>query len=334
MNAKTLFEYLGEARHFVAALASVAPLIAGAADAPKQTPAQLVEALHSAFGAHHVRAVHSKGVILEGRFAPAPEARALSSAALFAERLIPVTVRFSDFTGLPDIPDNIGDASPRGLAIKFHLPGGQESDVVTHSFNGFPVATSDEFAQLMRTIGASGPDAAKPTALDRFLGEHPIAKTFLTTQKPPPVSYGTLSYFGVNAFAFVDAQNKRSFVRYRFVPKAGEQLLDAASLKSKGPNYLSEEIATRVVSAPVQFDWFAQVSAPGDVIDNPSVAWPESRRLVKLGTLTIERVAPEQTKTDKALLFLPARVPAGIEVADPMVAVRSAAYPISFGERQ
>ena len=105
-------------------------------------------------------------------------------------------------------------------------------------------------------------------------------------------------------------------------------------MKSKGPNYLSEEIATRVARAPIQFDWYAQVAAAGDVIDNPSVAWPESRRLVKLGTISIERIAAEQGKTDKALLFLPARLPSGIEVADPMVAVRSAAYPISFGGRQ
>ena len=37
---------------------------------------------------------------------------------------------------------------------------------------------------------------------------------------------------------------------------------------------------------------------------------------------------------DKALIFLPGSVPGGIEAADPMIALRNAAYPISFGERQ
>jgi catalase len=339
MNAKTLRPQRPDgawrlALALVFALASASPTIASAAEGTNESPAQQVAALRSAFGTHHARAVHAKGIILEGSFTPAPEARALSDSVLFTGGAIPVTFRFSDFTGIPDIPDTVADANPRGFAVKFRFADSREADIVTHSFNGFPTATSDEFAQLLRAIGASGPEATKPTALDRFLESHPIAKTFLTTQKPAPVSYGTLSYFGVNAFGFIDAKKQRSFVRYRFVPTAGEQLLDAASLKSKGPNYLSEEIAVRVARAPIQYDWYAQVAAAGDLIDNPSIAWPESRRLVKLGTLSIERIAVDQVKTDKALLFLPARVPNGIEVADPMVGVRSAAYPISFGGRQ
>jgi catalase len=308
-----------------------------AADRPPpafETPSSMVSALHSAFGQHHSRAVHAKGTILEGSFTPTARARDLSQATVFSGGPVPVTVRFSDFTGIPDIPDTIGDANPRGFAIKFHFEAGGELDLVTHSFNGFPTRTSEEFSQLLRAIGASGVDAGKPTALDRFLGAHPIAKAFLTTQKPPPTSYGTLNYFGVNAFTFTDAAQRRRAVRYRFVPSAGEQVLDAAALQAKGPNYLQEEIKARVAAAPIVFDWFAQVGEPGDLTDDPSIAWPESRELAKLGTVTISKLDPEPMKTDKALLFLPGRLPVGIEIADPMIAMRSAAYPISFAERQ
>jgi catalase len=123
-------------------------------------------------------------------------------------------------------------------------------------------------------------------------------------------------------------------VRYRFVPEAGEKYLDTASAKSKGPNYLSEEIAARVAMGPVAFDWFAQIAQPNDKIDDPSTPWPEDRELVKLGTLTLTGIAADQTGLSKSLLFLPNNVPAGIEPGDPMIEVRSAAYPISFGERQ
>ena len=34
-----------------------------------------------------------------------------------------------------------------------------------HSFDGFPVKTAAEFAQLLVAIGASGKDAPKPTPL-------------------------------------------------------------------------------------------------------------------------------------------------------------------------
>lgn len=299
-----------------------------------ETPAQLVDALHSAFGVHHARAVHAKGVLLEGTFTPAADAKTLSQVVLFSGSTVPVTLRFSDFTGIRDIPDTSGGANPRGLAIKFRLADGTSMDAVTHSFNGFPTSNSDEFAQLLRAIGKSGPDAPKPTPIDQFLASHPVAKTFLTTQKPAPVSWATLSYFGVNAFKFNNAQGKSNFVRDRFVPVNGEQLLSEAALKSMGPNYLREEIETRIAKGPILYNWFAQIAAPDDVIADPSIAWPENRRLIKLGTIKIERMVADQVAADMATLFLPSNVPAGIEPADPMLTLRSAAYPISFGERQ
>jgi catalase len=299
-----------------------------------QTPAQLVDALHSAFGTHHARAVHAKGVVLEGTFVPTPDAQSLTRAALFTDGAVPITVRFSDFTGIPNIPDTSADANPRGLAVKFHGKDGSETDVVTHSFNGFPTADADEFAVFLRAIGASGPGVAKPTPIERFLAAHPVAMAFVTSQKPPPESYATACYFGVNAFRFVDARGRASFVRYRFMPQAGEHYLDAATLAGKGPDYLVDEIPLRTARAPVRFDWYAQVAEAGDPIEDPSRAWPDGRRLVKLGTLTIERAAADQAAAGRALLFLPSRVPPGIEPADPMIALRQAAYPISFGARQ
>ena len=295
---------------------------------------QLVGNLHAAFGGdHHARAVHAKGVVLEGRFTPSAEARALCTATVFAGA-VPVTVRFSDFTGLPDIPDTAGGASPRGFAVKFGLADGSGMDVVAHSYNGFPVATAAEFGALLQAIAVDGSDAGKPRALDRFLATHPAAKTFLTTQKPPPASYATAAYYGVNAVSFTGAQGVRAVVRYRFVPAAGEDYLDPDALRSKGPNYLAGEIAARVAGAPIRFDWFAQVAAPGDKADDPSAVWPEDRRLVKLGTISLDRMATDQAAMDKALLFMPGTLPPGIKAADPMLAVRNAAYPISFGERQ
>ena len=62
-------------------------------------------------------------------------------------------------------------------------------------------------------------------------------------------SFATTAYFGVNAFAFVDAFGKKTTLRYRIIPEAGEKYLDASIAASKGPNYLMEEIAARVAKA-------------------------------------------------------------------------------------
>ena len=135
-------------------------------DDPIHTPAELVESMHSAFGYNHCRAVYAKGIIFEGEFIPDSHAREITKAPHLQGLSSKVTVRFSDFSGVPSIPDNDPMANPRGIAIRFELPGGASTDLVAHSFNGFPVSNTDELRELMLAIAASGPCVATPTALD------------------------------------------------------------------------------------------------------------------------------------------------------------------------
>jgi catalase len=214
------------------------------------------------------------------------------------------------------------------------LPDGSSTDIVSHSFNGFPTSTTDEFRELLLAISKSGPDAPHPNGIEQFLPTHPIAKTFLTTQKPPSVSYATLSYFGVNAFKFTNAKGEVKFIRYQMIPEGGDEFLTSEQLKLAGPGYLSEEIKKRVAAGEMKFKFYAQVAEKGDKIEDPSIAWPDSRKRVLLGVLTIKRMAENTLQEDKSLTFNPGNLPAGIEIADQMLADRQAAYPISVKERQ
>lgn len=296
------------------------------------TPAQLVEALHTAFGTHHARAVHAKGIILEGEFIPTIHAAELSKAFHFQNKNSKVIIRFSDFTGIPTIPDNIGLANPRGFAVKFVLDG-KSTDIVGHSFNGFPTPNSDQFRELLLAIGASGPDATKPTALDKFLNSHPIAKNFLTTQKTP-ASFASIDYFGVNSFKFTNKAGKTYYIRYQFIPVSGERLLTTDELAKQGADYLFAEIKKQISEHPIKFKMYAQIAEQNDDIANPSIAWPDSRKKILLGTIIINKLAPNTAEEDKALFFIPNNLPEGIQTADPMLDFRSKAYPISVKERQ
>ena len=307
---------------------------AAAQQAPTPTGQQMTNAMYTAFGDNHSRAVHAKGILMQGTFTPDPAARSITKAKLFTSQETTVLARFSDFTGIPTIPDNTMDANPRGMAVKFNVPDDSEVDVVMHSFDGFPTRTSAEFRELLIAVGTSGKGVPKPTSLDTFLASHPIAKTFLTTQKEPPVSYATTAFFGVNSFKFTNSQGQSTYVRYRFVPEAGEHYLDAAALTTKDANYLQTEIKERLDKEPVTFIWYAQVAGPGDVIDDPSIAWPATRTLVRLGVVTITGLVPDQASADKKTLFLPGNLPDGMEAADPMIQVRMEAYPISYRHRQ
>lgn len=299
------------------------------------TPGEMVDALHAAFGKHpHARAVHAKGIILEGEFTPDRAAKSLSIAPHLQSGRIPVTVRFSDFTGIPDIADTTGLSHPRGLAVKFHLADGKSTDIISHSFDGFPTATTDEFRELLLAISKSGPDLPHPNAVEQFLTGHPIAKTFLTTQKPPSVSFGTLSYFGVNAFKMTNSKGESHFIRYQFIPEAGEQFLTPEQLKNVGPDYLTADIVKRIADGPIRFKLYAQVAEEGDKIGDPSIAWPKTRKRVLLGVLTVKRIAENTAAIDRALSFNPGNLTDGIEVADQMITDRLKMYPVSVKERQ
>ena len=298
------------------------------------TPAQLVDALNLVFGKQtDNRAVHAKGIVLHGRFVPSSAAADLSRAPHFQKKAVPLTVRFSNFAGIPTIPDNDGLANPRGLALKFQLPDGTVTDLVTHSFNGFPAPTADEFRLFLIALGTSGPSVAHPTPADTYLAAHPIAKTFLETQKAPPVSYATLSYYGVNTFKFTNARGVSRYGRYRIIPLAGEQLLTAEQAKQAPAGYLAEEIRGRTARAPVRFRMLVQLAENGDKLEDPSIAWPDTRKTIDVGVIEITSAAVDSDAEQRALMFLPTALPVGIAAADPMIGARSAAYPVSFGRR-
>lgn len=320
----------------IAMLAGSAALaqVSTAQPPPRYTPSQMVDTLHSVFGDHHTRAIHAKGIMLEGSFAPAASASSISSAPHLQKTAVPVIVRYSNFAGVPNIPDNDPLASPHGMAIRFSLPDGHETDLVAHSFNGFPSQNADQFRDLLQALAASGPTAAKPTRLDGYLATHPSAKNFLTAPKPAPVSFATLPYYGVNTFKFVNAAGKVSYGRYQIIPLAGVHLLSAAQIRSAAPDYLSKEIAVRDAKAPIRFKLLLQIADKDDHIDDPSIAWPDSRRLVELGTLSLTRVIADSEAAGKKIVFMPNSLPKGIEVEDRMVNFRSAAYAVSFGKRQ
>ncbi len=301
--------------------------------APRETPLSMVNALHAAFGEHHARAVHAKGVIVEGTFTPDRGAAAIVSTPIFAGGPLPVVARFSLFAGVPDLPDNDDGAAPAGFAVKIKAPDGDDFDVEANQHHAFIVATFDEFALFLRAVGASKPDTPHPNPVEQFLAAHPGAKTFLET-RTYPMSYAQATYWGINSLKFTNANGGSVFIRYRLVPQAGERYLTPDERHAKSPTYLQDDIVGRVQKAPVAFDWYAQIADKGDKIEDPSIAWPDTRRMVKLGTFTLAKLPADPESTQKSLLFLPGQSHHGVEPADPMLVLRNTAYPISLGQRQ
>ena len=300
---------------------------------PRITPGEFVDALNGAFGKQTTnRATHAKGIVLLGTFKPTSQAAGLSKAPHF-KQAVPITVRFSDNTGIPTLADAAPQARPHGMAIKFHLPDGTDTDLVTHSSNGFPAKTAEDMRQFILAVIASGPGVAPPTPIQKYLEAHPEAKPFATAPGPAPVSYGTLAYFGVNTFKFIAADGKATFGRYQIIPETGKQFLSADDAATASHDYLLDEMRARVGKGPVRFRVVLQLPKSGDQLDDPSTPWSDTNQTSELGSIEITSVVPDSDATQRALLFLPSLLPDGIEPADPMIRFRGLAYPVSYDRR-
>jgi len=295
-------------------------------------PTQIVDLANKVDGVHPgYRAFHAKGVVVEGSFKASAEAARLSGATLFNGGTIRVTARFSDGAGVPNVPDG-SPAMPRGIAIKYHLPGGGDTDMVTNSFKFFPVGTGEDFRDLLQAIVASQPDAPHPTKLEQFFGSHPNAPKAIGSL-PIPDSFADEEYRGIDAFIFVNKSGQRQAVRYVIAPEKLVHITPEEAAK-QSPNYLFDDLAKRIAQKPLVFHLKAQLAEPGDQTKDASQPWPDDRKLVDLGVLTLTKVVPDSAQVEKKLLFLPTNLTPGIELSDdPLPRVRAAAYGVSFGRR-
>ncbi len=244
-------------------------------------------------------------------------------------------MRFSNSTGLPQIPDTDANANPRGIAIRFQLGHRQHTDIIAHSVPFFPTRTGDEFLEFLHAIAASPPDAPHPTPVERFVGFHPATRAFVQAPKPAPRSFATQQYWGVTAFKLIDAHGRETFIRYHVVPDAGVETWDAEALEGQDAEYLQTEIQSRVKTARVGFKIQAQVAQEGDVTDDNTVHWPEDRKVVTLGGFQLDRVLEENAANQKYAIFDPIPRVEGVGPSDdPLLEVRAALYLLSGRQRR
>jgi catalase len=288
------------------------------------------------FGLHPgYRPAHAKGILLSGTFTPAPGAISLTRAPHITRYSTPVTVRFSNSTGLPLLPDNDPNADPRGLAIRFNLAEHVHTDIVSHSTNGFPVRTGEEFLELLRAIAASDPSQPAPSPIQRFLGSHPAALAFVQTPKPAPASFAKEAYFGMTAMRFTNGEGVSRYGRYRILPDAGVEHLDDAAAKGKGADYLFDELTARVDRGPIGLEVRVQVAGDGDVVDDATIHWPEQRPVVPFGKLSLTSIVADQADEQKKIIFDPIPRVDGIEPSvDPLLELRAAIYLLSGRRRR
>jgi catalase len=300
------------------------------------TAPQVITAMEGVFGVNPgQRRNHTKGTCALGEFVGNKDMAAYSRSALFSGKAVPVIARFSLAGGNPKAPDTA--RSVRGMALQFKLADGSLHHMTMLNTPMFGAARPQTFLDLML---AQQPDPATgkpdPEKMKAFKASHPdnLAQAEYLAKHKPPVSYGNSSYWGIHTFKFINTQNKTTLVRWRFAPRDGEKALTDDELKTAGPDFLEPALIKRMQQGAVQWDMLVSIGEAGDPQDDPTLLWPDKRKLVKAGTLSLTSAMPQKGAACEPINFDPLVMADGIApTQDPVLLFRSPAYAVSFGKR-
>ena len=319
-----------------AALAALSSPAAGQTASSDVDPTRMVDAFEATNGRFEgFRRSGAKGICAVGEFVGSPEGRSLSTASAFSGSPVPVIVRFSVGGANPKAADNT--KGQRNMALQFNLPGGEFWQMGNISA---PVFGASSPVQLLGRVESIRPDpatkAADPAKVKAFADANPevMLQGKYYASQPVPASFGSVNYWGVHAFGFVNAKGETQFGKWVFEPVSGVQGLTDEEAKARGANFLFDDLRQRAQAGKLAFNFNLELAQPGDRLDSATVPLPEGRKKLTLGVLKVSTVAQDGSGDCLNITFNPMVLPKGVQPsADPMLAARAAPYAVSLGRR-
>ena len=299
---------------------------------------RLVEAIDEFAGTREgFRAAHAKGVCCEGTWTASAAAAKLTGAPHMQGGQVPALVRFSNAGSDPESADYRAEVF--GMAVKFLLPDGRETDIVANNLPVFFVRDPEAFLALTKARRLN-PKTRRPAPhrILAFVLTHPeSARAIIYSARhlgTVPASRVETAYNGLHSFRWVDPAGTGRHLRYTLTPEAGVRVIARGKARTLGRDYLEQELTERLARGPAGFRLSLQLAAAGDRVNDPTKAWPQSRERVDAGRLEIERLVADPVADCERRVFDPTRVIDGIECsADLVLAARRAAYSVSIERR-
>jgi catalase len=298
------------------------------------TPARFVDGFDEVNGVHPgFRRNHAKGVDFAGFFESNGNGVRLSEAVVFRPGRVPVLGRFSLGGGQPYAADT--PAAVRGLGLQFSLPNGELWRTAMIHLPVFPFSTPQAFYDQMF---AAKPDPSTgkpdPAKMKAFLDRYPETVQALTVIKsqPVPSGFANSTFHGLNAFRFINAAGDS--IPVRWVLKPLQPFAAATEPAPQDKRFLFDGLIAQINHQPLQWHLIVILGQSGDPTNDATLAWPQGREQVVVGTLTLDRVESDETSAAAAINFDPLVLPAGMAPSDdPLLSARSAVYSQSFTRR-
>jgi catalase len=300
------------------------------------TPARFIDAFERADGVFPgFRRNHAKGVGVSGYFESNGQGARLSKAVVFEAGRVPVIGRFSFGGGDPNVAD--APTMVRGLGILFRLPDGEEWRTAMVNLPVFPFQTPQDFYD---NLVASQPDPKTgkpdPQKMAAFGASHPatVRALGIIQSHAPSSGFDNTAFNSLNAFWFIDAAGTSIPVRWTLAPAQPYAAMTPAAMDQTDKNYMFDALIASILKQPLQWHLIVTIGKPGDPTNDATVAWPDGREQVDVGTLTINHVESEETSPARDINFDPLVLPSGMATSDdPLLSARSAIYSQSYTRR-
>jgi catalase len=301
-----------------------------------------------------LRAAHSHGTVVEGTWTRDDTCGPPPDVPLFRRHVTgPVVARFSNFSGEFTRADDRRMA--HGLALQLQAPKAAGFTMVMIDGTRFPVATREDFVDILRWFGSRGLDRAKRLINLLFTGRTTIIALATVAPLRQVYSYAERTYHGLNAFycRFDKSDQPRGRpvpdgsprtevpVRYRVSPVPPADPVAVPRFTTAVPSTrLDTELQSRLRSGvPARFtvelvlgQGWRGFNLTDDRVRDPTKHWRWRSPTLKLCTITLDRYV--SSDNPDALLFQPFDVPDGIRPSDDeILSARRTAYETSYLRR-
>jgi len=300
------------------------------------TPARFVDAFERADGVFSgFRRNHAKGVGVSGYFESNGQGARLSKAVVFRAGRVPVIGRFSFGGGDPNVAD--APNMVRGLGLLFRLSDGEQWRTAMVNLPVFPFQTPQAFYD---NLVASQPDPQTgkpdPQKMAAFAASHPatVRAIGIIQSHAPSSGFDNTAFNSLNAFRFIDAAGTSIPVRWSLAPVQPFVAVTTAATAQTDKNYMFDALISSILQHPLQWHLIITIGKPGDPTNDATMAWPDGREQVDVGTLTLDQIESEETSPARDINFDPLVLPSGMAPSDdPLLSARSAIYSQSFTRR-
>lgn len=255
----------------------------------------------------------------------------------------PVFLRFSTVLGSRGSADTVRDV--RGFAIKFYTQEGNW-DIVGNNIPVFFIQDAMKFPDVIHA-GKPEPNNEVPQAQTAhnnfwdFVFNHTEAThmyMWAMSDRTIPRSYRMMQGFGVNTYTLINAQGKRSFVKFHFTPELGVHSLvwdEALKLAGQDPDFHRKDLEEAITNGAFpKWKFGVQVLQEEDehkfefdILDATKL-WPEELVPIRyVGELELNRTVDEYFPQTEQVAFCTSHVVPGIGHSDdPLLQGRNFSY--------